>query len=119
MIRNLWARESVGLSAEYALSKDGAPVDITGWIFAQSLARVHGAVDLTLGMAANAEAQGFFITNGPAGKYQVRITSAALKAIADTTGDYTLLGDIIATQPGGTRVWIEDQALQVTEGTTL
>jgi ABC-type proline/glycine betaine transport system substrate-binding protein len=118
MIRALWARESVGWLAEYTVKSDGVPVNITGWTFAQVFTRVAGAADVTLGMAANAAAQGFFVTDGAAGKYQQRILPATLAAIADTTGNFVMRGDIIATRPGGTRVWIEDQEMQVTEGST-
>lgn len=119
MVRLLWARESVGLFAEYRVSDGaGAIVDITGWTFAQSFARQAGSIDVTLGMAGTLAAQGFHIVDGPGGAYQQRILPATLAAISDTTGDFTMFGDIIATLPDGTRVWIEDQQLQVTEGPT-
>lgn len=118
MLRKLWTRESVGWLAQYTVTDSGAPVNITGWTFAQVFARVVGAPDVTLGMAANLAAQGFYITDGPNGKYQQRILPATLHGIADATGDFTMRGDIIATMPGGDRVLIEDQELEVTEGPT-
>jgi hypothetical protein len=117
--RQLWCRMSVGFFGEYTLSNpNGLAVDITGWTFAQVLERVAGTPDVTLGMAATADDEGFFITEAAAGNYQVRILAATLVAIDDTTGDFTMFGDIIGTRPDATRAWIEDQQLEVTMGPT-
>jgi hypothetical protein len=120
MARQWWARESVGLLISIQLADaSGAAVDLTGWEFECSFARQAGAIDLTLGMAANASLTGFYLTDPENGTYQVRILPAALQAIDDTTGDFTMMGDILATPGGSDRIFIEDVRFQVTEGVTV
>lgn len=119
MARRLWARESAGLKLGVQLTDSAdRPVDITGWTLACSFARQRGVNLLTLGMAASAAAQGFWPIAPAEGRYQVTILPASLQAIPDETGDFTMFGDVIATLPGGERLWIEDWELQVTEGPT-
>lgn len=119
MARQWWARESAGLLIPIMLV-DGAgnPVDMTGWELDCSFARQAGAEDLTLGMAATSADEGFHLTDAANGSYQVRVLPASLAGIDDETGDFTMFGDIIATLPGGDRIWIEDVEFQVTEGVT-
>lgn len=120
MARKLWARESAGLLLNIALKdSSGAAVDMTGWTLKASFERQAGVVDLTLNTVGSAALEGFYLSNAAAGQYQVRINPASLSSIADDTGDFTMIGDIIATLPSGAgKLWIEDWALQVTEGPT-
>lgn len=118
MATKWWARESAGFVASIQLvDSGGTPVDITGWTFACSFARQAGSIDVTLGMAATLADEGFKITDAESGLYQVRVLPATLSGIDDTTGDFTMFGDIIATV-GGTPIWIEDVEFEVTEGVT-
>lgn len=114
-----WARESAGFLATIQLvDSNGDPVDMTGWTLDCSFARQAGAIDVTLGMAATVADEGFKLINAATGNYQVRVLAATLGAIDDDTGDFTMLGDIIATDASSNRLWIEDVEFQVTEGVT-
>lgn len=116
MARRLFARESTGYWCSFTLDAEAG--DITGWTFAASFARQFGVNDFTLGMAATAAAQGFFITNGPGREYQMNILPATLQAVPDTTSSFRMFADIIATLPDGSRVLIEDLDLTVSKGPT-
>ena len=119
MARQWWARESTGFLVSIQLvDASDNPVDMTGWELDASFARQTGATDLTLGPAATAADEGFYISDAENGMYQVRVLAATLAGIDDETGDFTMRGDIIATLPSTARIWIEDIDFQVTEGVT-
>lgn len=113
-----WARERAGFLATIQLKAGGAPYNLTGCTLAAKFARQAGSIDISLSMAANAAAEGFFITDAAQGLYQVRVLPATLQAIVDTTRDFTMFGDIILTTAGAEKFLVEDVEFQVTEGNT-
>lgn len=113
-VRQVPVREEVGLSVTLTiLNPGGAAQDITGWEFESVFTRQAGTEDFALGMAAF-PAEGFAIHDGPAGQYTMIITPETLQDVTDTTGDFTLFGTIIGTDPDGFRHLIEDLQLEVT-----
>ncbi|MFN3943887.1 MAG: hypothetical protein ACK4K7_03010 [Allosphingosinicella sp.] len=119
MARRLRARRSVGYRAIVTLrDAAGHVVNITGWTFAMALTRRRGTIDIQLNMAANEAALGFYILDSITGEYSINVTPGALQSFTDTSGKFVLFGDILATQPGGAKAWIEDIELTVTEGPT-
>lgn len=123
MIKRFDARESVGFHATWTVGVAGGdPVDITGWVFKATFERQAGAPDFTLNMAAgglyDTAVEGFSIVDGPNGLLGVSILPATLQGIADTTGDFTLDSDLLATPPGSARLFVAALKLRVTEGPT-
>lgn len=115
----LGARESTGFAGEFTLlTLNGDPVDITGWTFKSEFERQAGANDFTLNMAGSELAEGFRILEGSEGRYSMRILPATVAGVADTSGDFILYADIIATLPNGERQLIDDIELRVIEGPT-
>lgn len=98
----LYARESVMFDAVLnILDSNGVAVDITDWAFALDLMRQAGAPEVTLAMAATSGAQGMEVVDGSLGQLRLVIDQATLSGIPDTTGDFTLFGDLLGTSPGG------------------
>lgn len=114
--RIIAVREEVGIAATFRVFSGSQPVGIVGWEFDCILTRQAGTVDVELEMAADDATDGFRVIEGVSGIYQLRVLPATLQAIPDTTGDFTLLGSIFGTEPGGTRHLIEDLQLNVTKG---
>lgn len=111
----LYARESVVFDHELAIvDSGGAPVDITGWTFALALARRAGSTDVSLGMAASSGDQGFEVVDGPGGVLRIVIDQTTLAGIGDTTGDFTMFGDLLGTPPGGEADLVTDVRMNVT-----
>ena len=115
------ARESVPYYRQWELSPSmlqGA-ADLSGYVFELDLAQTNVAnVEISLGMAATALADGFTILSGPGLLLSIRIAAATLQGVPDTTGDFQLFGDLIATPPGGDPFFVADLILPVTKGTT-
>lgn len=122
MTKKIEARESVGYQATWTIGSAGAAVDITDWVFKATFERQAGAPDFTLNMAAggvyDAAVEGFSIVDGAAGMMGVVILPATLQAIVDTTGDFTLDSDLLATPPGSARLLVDVLQLRVTKGPT-
>jgi len=111
----LHARESVVFDHVLTLrDANGDPIDITGWTFALDLQRAAGATDIALAMGATAGAEGFTVIDGPAGELQMVVTQASLAAVDDTTGEFTLFGDLLGTPPGLAEMFVTDIRLTVT-----
>jgi hypothetical protein len=109
------AKESVGYQATWTIGQAGAPVDLSGWVFALELHRQAGAPDLTLGMAGSLSpsVQGFFVFDGAKGQLAVNILPASLQAIVDTTGNFTLFGDLLGTPPGSAQQFVKAIQMRV------
>lgn len=103
------AKESVGYQATWRIGAPGVAVDLTGWIFALVLQRQAGAPDVTLGMTGTygPTHEGLFVFNGPTGELAINILPATLEAIADTTGDFLLFGDLLGTPPGSSQQFVK------------
>lgn len=111
----LHSRESVKFDETIVVQDSGgAPVDISGMTFSLALQRRAGAVEFTLGMAASVGAQGFEVVDGPAGHLRMVIDQVTLAGVLDTTGDFTLFGDLLGTPSGGDARFMSDIRLQVT-----
>ena len=117
MIR-LATREAIGLAEVLPLAEKGVPIDITGWTFALTLVREMGGPDIELGMAATADDEGIWIVDAAGGELQIIILPATIAAFPDTTGDFELFGDLLATRPTDDRELIDDVLITVTEGPT-
>lgn len=117
MIR-LSTREAIGLAEVLPLAEKGVPIDITGWTFALTLVRELGGPSIQLGMAANANARGFWIVSGSGGELQIIMPPADVIGFPDTTGNFELFGDLLCTRPTGDRELIDDLLITVTEGPT-
>lgn len=112
-VRRIPVREEVGLSVTFTIQNPGGgPQSIAGWSFECPFTRQAGTVDFTLGMAGFPE-EGFALFDGEPGQYTMIITPATLQGVTDTTGDFTLFGSIIGTDPDGFRHLIEDLELLV------
>lgn len=114
------ARESVGYYTVLQITSGGTPVDITGWTFKATFERLAGSPDFTLNMAGSRDptVEGFFILNGPSGLLGINIKPATLAGIADTTGRFLMLADLLATPASGPREWIEDIEATIIAGPT-
>lgn len=111
----LYARESVAFDKVLTLvDADGAPIDITGWTFELDLTRQAGSPDLTLDMDTATGDGGFAIVDGEAGELRMVVQQAALAGVDDTTGDFTLFGDLLGTAPSSSPVFVSDIRLNVT-----
>ena len=111
----LYARESVAFDKVLTLvDANGAPIDITGWTFELDLTRQAGSPDLTLDMNTATGDGGFAIVDGEAGELRMVVQQAALAGIDDTTGDFTLFGDLLGTAPSSSPVFVRDIRLNVT-----
>lgn len=111
----LYARESVAFDEVLIVrDTDGDPIDITGWTFALVLQRQAGAPDVTLGMAANPGDEGFEVVDGAAGALRMVIAQATLADIPDTTGNFTMFGDLLGTPSGGSARFVSDVRMTVT-----
>ncbi|WP_037531416.1 hypothetical protein, partial [Sphingobium sp. C100] len=62
--------------------------------------------------------QGFRIFSGPARQITCRILASTLAALPDTTGDLTLVGDLLATPPGADRFFVADLEFTILRGPT-
>lgn len=112
-VRRVPVREEVGLSVTFTIQNPGGAVqDITDWSFAAVFTRQAGTVDFELGMATF-PAEGFAIHDGAAGQYTMIIAPETLQDVTDTTGDFTLFGSIIGTDPDAFNHLIEDLQLLV------
>ncbi|WP_370189233.1 hypothetical protein [Qipengyuania sp.] len=115
----LYARESVVFDKVLTLvDADGAPIDITGWTFALDLTRQAGSSDLSLDMNTASGDGGFAVVDGSAGELRMVVLQAALAGIEDTTGDFTLFGDLLGTAPASSAVFVRDIRLNVTTAGT-
>lgn len=113
------AKESVGYFATWTLGRVADGLDLTGWTLKASFERFAADPQaFTLNMAAGVEDEGFRIFDGPARRITCRILPATLSAIDDTTGDFRLWADLLATPPGGDRFFIADIELSVLRGPT-
>lgn len=115
------AKESVGLYETWRLGggKFAGVIDLTGWTFKATFERYAADPQaFTLDMAASAEAQGFRIWDGPARQITCRILPATLQSIADTTGDFQMAADVLATPPDSNRFSAFDLELRVVRGPT-
>lgn len=115
------AKESVGFYETWTLggSAFAGLVDISGWTFKASFERFAGDPQaFTLEMAATPTAQGFYIFNASARLVTCRILPAALQAITDTTGNFTLYADLLATPPGAARFSVADLQFTIVRGPT-
>ncbi|GEM_PF-1763727 len=111
----LHARESVAFDEEMVVRDTaGNPIDITGMTFALVLQRQAGSPDVTLGMAEASGDEGFFIIDGPTGVLRMVIDQATLAGIEDTTGNFTMFGDLLGTPSGGEARFISDVRMTVT-----
>lgn len=111
----LHARESVAFDEVLTIrDSNGAAVNVTGMTLALALQRQAGAIEFTLGMAASPGDQGFEVVDGPAGALRMVIDQATLAGVLDTTGDFTLFGDLLGTPSGGDARFVADVRLQVT-----
>lgn len=111
----LHARESVAFDEVLTIrDSNGAAVNVTGMTLALALQRQAGAIEFTLGMAASPGDQGFEVVDGPAGALRMVIDQATLAGVLDTTGDFTLFGDLLGTAPGGVARFVSDIRLNVT-----
>lgn len=120
MPTNFAAKESVGYFGTWTLGPtlDGA-VDVTGWTFGATFERYAADPEaFTLNMAATEAAQGFRIWDGPGRRITCRILPATLAAIPDTTGEFTMRADLLATPPGGDRFFVADLLFTVLRGPT-
>lgn len=110
------ARESTGYSQIWTIGGGDGPVDITGWTFSLKLQRQAGVVDVTLGMAGayNPATEGMFVYDGLTGQLFVRILPATLSGIADTTGDFTMYGDLLGTPPGLPQMFLKAIEARIT-----
>ena len=110
----LHARESVAFDHELVVrDTNGDPVDITGWTFALVLTRQAGTADITLAMASGGS-EGMEVIDGAAGVLRIVITAASLQGVSDTTGAFTLYGDLLGTPPAGSQQFVGDIRLEVT-----
>jgi hypothetical protein len=116
------SRESVNYYQALTLGADqlqGA-IDITGYVFEMDLARSNVATVLIgLNMAVTELGEGFAIVSGANRMLTIRILSGTLSDLPDTTGDFELFGDLLATPPGGERFFVQDMILPVTKGPTV
>lgn len=114
------AKESVGYYATWTLGPGiGDVVDVTGWTFKATFERYAADPQaFTLNMAASAPAEGFRIWDGPGRRITCRILPATLAAISDTTGEFIMTADLLATPPGGARFFAADLELTVVRGPT-
>ncbi len=115
------ARESVPYYFTMALAPEqlAGAVDITGWTFKLALTRqMGGTPDISLAMATTGLGQGFAIASGAGLLLTIRILTATLTGIADTTGCFQLFGDLLAEPPGGDPFLVADLILPVTKGPT-
>lgn len=113
------AKESVGYYGTWTLGRQLGGIDIAGWTFKATFERyASDPSSFTLNMAANAEAQGFQVFDGPARRITCRILPATLIALPDTTGDFKLYADLLATPSGGDRFFVNDLELTVKRGPT-
>lgn len=117
MTFRLEARESVGYRATWTIGQGGVPANITGWTFAMALRRqAGGSADVSLAMAGsfNPAVEGFWVVDGPTGQLAVNILPATLAAIADTTGNFKMWGDLLGTPPGGPQTFLKAIEAHVT-----
>lgn len=111
----LYARESVAFDHVLTIRDEaGDPVDITGWTFTCALTRQKGDNDIALVPAASG-GQGFEVVDGPAGALRLVIDQSSLAGVGDTTGDFTLFGDLLGTPGSGTAKFAGDLRLNVTD----
>ncbi len=111
----LYARESVAFDEVLSLvDADGVPIDITGWTFSLDLMRQAGSPDLTLDMNPAGGDGGFAIVDGGAGELRMIVLQASLAGVDDTTGDFTLFGDLLGAPSGVDQKFIADMRLNVT-----
>ncbi len=121
MLSRRAAKESVGLYETWKLGGrtfDGT-IDIAGWSFKCTFERYAAdAQAFTLEMAAGPEDEGFRIFDPEARLITCRILPATLQTISDTTGNFDLYGDLLATPLVGTRFAVADLQLTVVRGAT-
>lgn len=114
------AKESVGFYETWKLGGDRFDgIDLTGWTFKASFERYAADPEtFTLGMAASFENQGFQVHSGPDRLITCRILPATLQGIGDTTGNFTLFADLLATPPAGDRFSVADLEFTIIRGPT-
>jgi len=114
------AKESVGYYATWTLGpRLGDVTDVTGWTFKATFERYAGDPQaFTLNMAAAEADEGFRIWDGPGRRITCRILPATLAAISDTTGQFVMVADLLATPPGEARFFVNDLELTVVRGPT-
>lgn len=114
-------RRSADWSVGYysALRMDFRVSNYTGWAFEATLAKhVGDPAGIKLGMAANIAAEGFFVKDGPAQIVTLRILPETIQAYPDSSGQFELFANVLATPPGGTRLKVFDLILTVVRGPT-
>ncbi|MEH6721949.1 MAG: sialate O-acetylesterase [Qipengyuania sp.] len=112
----LYARESVAFDHVITLrDTNGDPVDVTGWTFAIDFQRQAGTIDFSLETVNSSSAEGIEVLAGGAGELRFRISRGTLGGIGDTTGDFTLFGDLLGTPAGSTEpTFVADVRLNIT-----
>lgn len=102
-----------------SLRMDPRITDYSGWVFAARLAkRVGDPAGIALSMAANADAEGFLVVDGPGRVVSLRIRPATLQAYPDNSGRFELFANVLATPPGKARFKVCDLVLTVNRGPT-
>lgn len=116
MTHRFEARESVGFQATWRIGQAGEAVDITGWAFTATFYRQKGSPLFTLNMAGSLSpsVEGFFVFNGPAGQLAINILPATLQGIPDTTGKFTIFGDLLGTPPAAAQQLVKHLRCKVT-----
>ena len=116
----LAAKESVGYYATWTLGPGLDPsVDIASWVFKATFERFAGDPQaFTLNMASTTGGEGFRIWDGPGHRITCRILAATLAAISDTTGQFLMTADLLATPPSAARFFVADLELTVLRGPT-
>ncbi|MDH7640534.1 hypothetical protein [Sphingomonas oryzagri] len=115
------ARESCDYvqSLTYGDASLDGHVDLTGYTLKASFYHANVAtVDFTLDMAPGGAGEGLTILDGPSRLIGIRILAATLSGIDDTTGDFILQADLLATPPAGERFLLGDLTLRVIKGPT-
>ncbi|MBO9526414.1 MAG: hypothetical protein J7517_09840 [Sphingobium yanoikuyae] len=121
MASQICAKESVGYYGTWTLgrSKLHGDMSIAGWAFAARFERYAADPQaFLLGMAANDAAQGFRIIDAGNRRISCRILPATLQAINDTSGQFDLQADLLATPLGYDRFFVADLLLTVLRGPT-
>lgn len=121
MAYRIGAKESVGYYATWTLGQSARHGDLSlaGWTFAAHFERYAGDPQaFLLGMAGSAAAQGFRIIDADLRQITCRILPATLQAIDDTTGQFEMNADLLATPLGGDRFFVNDILLTVLRGPT-
>lgn len=121
MAYRIGAKESVGYFATWTIGSAKAVGDLSieGWLFAARFERyADDPQAFLLGMAASPADQGFQIIDPAARSISCRILPSTLQGITDTTGQFDLYADLLATPPFADRFFVNDLILTVLRGPT-